>query len=197
MGLFNRSNPDTPDPDSAEEELALPTADDFRQPLVDESNNKSGGRYGIEEATALLRSLPSNNDELVIKVLKSTLESTGIQVGDIIADATRKEESIRRRRKTLHDEISNLQKQMDERHRQMETLKQDLDETISVRNRLQAASDKQAAANREKSTSGANKAVAPQPRPSAEKPADNANRGQVRRPVTPAAKNPQNPGAPD
>ncbi len=187
MGFFNRTNQET-DKESADEDLALPTADDFKQPLVEEAEARSL-RYGIDDAIKLLRTLPADNDKLVIKVLKSTLESTGIQVGDIVTDAGRKEESIRRRRKALHDEISSLQKQMDERHRQMEALKQDLDETISVRNRLQSASEKDRA-DQARVAATARTAVAG-------KPAEGPTAAAPRKPSAGTASGADNPAAAD
>jgi len=54
--------------------------------------------FGINAAIQLMRSLPvDQNPELVVTVIKTTLESLRVKVPDIIADATRKQADLERR----------------------------------------------------------------------------------------------------
>src|SRR5437016_13411537 len=46
--------------------------------------------YGINKAIELMRLLPDDNVELIVRVVKTTLESTNINVASIVKDATRK-----------------------------------------------------------------------------------------------------------
>src|SRR5262249_4806975 len=58
--------------------------------------------YGINAAIQLMRSLPvDQNPELVVTVIKTTLESLRVKVPDIIADATRKQADLEKRVDTL------------------------------------------------------------------------------------------------
>src|SRR5438105_2245334 len=51
-------------------------------------------RYGIAQAIDLMRKLPFDNVELVVQVVKRTLESTHIRIDTIIQDAARKQAEI-------------------------------------------------------------------------------------------------------
>src|SRR5437879_3904659 len=66
-------------------------------------DEESRPSYGIENAIQLMRALPSAdaNVELVVTVIKTTLESLKVKVSDIIEDAVRKE-------KDLEGRVSNL-----------------------------------------------------------------------------------------
>src|SRR6266545_6088697 len=61
--------------------------------------------YGIEKAIELMRLLPADNIELVVQVVKKTLESLQIQVPSIIKDASRKQQDIEGRIDVLKKEI--------------------------------------------------------------------------------------------
>src|SRR5687768_9188811 len=57
-----------------------------------------GPDFGINAAIQLMRSLPvDQNPELVVTVIKTTLESLRVKVPEIIADATRKQTDLRSR----------------------------------------------------------------------------------------------------
>src|SRR5262245_27309325 len=52
-------------------------------------------RYGIEQAIALMRTLPVNqNVELVVHVIKATLESLDVKLLEIIEDAASKQHTL-------------------------------------------------------------------------------------------------------
>jgi hypothetical protein len=100
---------------------------------------RSNPDYGIEQAIALMRTLPDDNVELVVRVVKHTLESTQINIGEIIKDATGKQDRIDKRIKLLKEEIGDLQKEIETRSKEIENLEEDHKETTVVKDRLQLA----------------------------------------------------------
>lgn len=150
MGLFSRSNP--ADDDNDFDQTALPSSNDlkanpfteqppamdFSAPLAPRTKLTKTG-YGIEDAIKLMKALPRDNNEVVVTVVKKTLESTDIHIENIIDDANSKEERIRANHKTLEDEIKQLQDQIAQRNQRISELLQDLKETTDVRQRLQLA----------------------------------------------------------
>jgi hypothetical protein len=100
----------------------------------------SPSAYGIDEAIALMRSLPTDqNMDLVVRVVKVTLGSLAVRFDDIIADATRKQQVIQENISTLHVHVSDLEKQLDARRREIAAQEADLKETTTVKERLLAA----------------------------------------------------------
>lgn len=96
--------------------------------------------YGIEKAIHLMRSLPqTQNIELVVMVIKTTLESLKVNVADIIEDAIVKERELEARVAILKDEIGVLQKQVELRVDEIVRLEAAHAETTSVKERLQLA----------------------------------------------------------
>ncbi len=96
------------------------------------------GNYGIEQAIALMRGLPPDlqTTDIVVQVIKRTLESANINVGAIIADATHKEERIETRIRTLQEEISSHEREIATRAAEIKRLQSDLEETSKVKERL-------------------------------------------------------------
>jgi hypothetical protein len=96
--------------------------------------------YGIEKAIQLMRSLPqTQNVELVVMVIKTTLESLKVNVADIIEDAIVKERDLEARVTILKEEIGVLQKQVELRVDEIVRLEAAHAETTSVKERLQLA----------------------------------------------------------
>jgi len=115
--------------------------------------------YGINKAIELMRMLPSENIELVVRVVKTTLESTNIKVAGIIKDATRKQGELEGRVSVLKKEISELESEIATRKKEISALETDHRETTMVKDRLQLA---------EKLAGGGNPMAEPQrpdPRP--------------------------------
>lgn len=97
-------------------------------------------RYGIDAAIALMRALPMDEDpELVLRVVRKTLRSTGVSVEELIDNARTREgalsESIAEDRRT----IDQLERDIADRRAHIETVAKQLAETESVRERLQEA----------------------------------------------------------
>lgn len=148
MGLFSRNHGDTENEQF--DETDLPGSNDLStDPFIGEDpsmdlefgSNSEPARpaYGIEQAIRLMKSLPRDNNEVVVMVVKRTLESTDIQVQDIIADATAKEERLRTQQKQLEAEIKHFQEEISQRSQKISELLQDLKDTGDVRQRLELA----------------------------------------------------------
>ncbi len=92
--------------------------------------------YGVDQAIQLMRTLPQDNVELVVQVVKHTLESAQIQISHIIDDATHRQQDIEGRVQVLKDEIAELEKEISTRKQEIERLEADHEETTTVRDRL-------------------------------------------------------------
>ncbi len=93
-------------------------------------------RYGINQAIELMRSLPGDNVELVVQVVKRTLESTQIHLDTIIQDASRKQAEIETRVAILKQEIAELEQEIGTRRAEITRLDADHRETTLVKDRL-------------------------------------------------------------
>jgi hypothetical protein len=92
--------------------------------------------FGINKAIELMRMLPADNIELVVRVVKTTLESTNIKVSTIITDATRKQAGLEARVHVLTKEIAALETEIATRRAEIATLEADHKETSTVKERL-------------------------------------------------------------
>jgi hypothetical protein len=102
------------------------------------SNGHPGARgYGIDQAVALMRTLPvDQNVELVVRVIRSTLESLNVQLPAIIDDALAKEATLQGRMEKLDREIEDFAEQIDLRRHEIGRLSAELKETSTVKDRL-------------------------------------------------------------
>lgn len=93
--------------------------------------------YGINEAAQLMRALPiEQNVELVVRVIRGTLESMNVQLPAIIEDAETKERALEERRETLNGEIAALAREIEERRQEIAAIEGELRETTTVKDRL-------------------------------------------------------------
>jgi hypothetical protein len=96
--------------------------------------------YGIDQAIMLMRALPvDQNVELVVQVIKTTLESLKVKVADIISDADRKTHDLDERMANLKRAIADFEKEIETRRQEIARLEADHAETSSVRARLELA----------------------------------------------------------
>jgi hypothetical protein len=104
--------------------------------------------YGIENAIQLMRQLPQSDAhvELVVTVIKTTLESLKVHVSDIIEDAVRKEKDLEGRVGNLKSAIAEFEKEIQQRRDEIAKLEADHAETTSVKAKLQLAEKAQKAA---------------------------------------------------
>jgi hypothetical protein len=97
--------------------------------------------YGIEQAIALMRTLPNTEQsvELVVTVIKATLESLKVKVTDIIDDASRKQKDLEDRVANLKQAITEFEKEIATRKDEITRLETDHTETTMVKGRLELA----------------------------------------------------------
>jgi hypothetical protein len=93
--------------------------------------------YGIEEAIQLMRALPNQNADLVVRVVRATLASLNVQLTDIIEGATRKQQKVQEEIAGVRGKIADLEKQLDAHRREIAALDADLNETTRVKERFQ------------------------------------------------------------
>lgn len=103
------------------------------------ASSSDGDDYGIERAIELMRTLPSENVELVVQVVKFSLESVGIKLPAIIEDAIRRQKDIQGRIGVLKGEIHDLEQEIKQRKEEIDRLEADHKETSMVRDRLELA----------------------------------------------------------
>jgi DNA-binding transcriptional ArsR family regulator len=97
----------------------------------------SARSYGIDQAIALMRGLPvDDNVELVVQVMRQTLESLNVRLSGIVDDAQAKEVALQERVEKLDVEIESLAEQIDLRRQEISRLTADLRETGIVKERL-------------------------------------------------------------
>jgi hypothetical protein len=95
--------------------------------------------YGIDKAVELMRQLPEENIELVVAVVKTTLQSLGIDISSIINDGTRKQNEMQARIEVLRREIAGLENEINARRAEIGSLDAERRETALVKDRLSLA----------------------------------------------------------
>lgn len=95
--------------------------------------------YGIDKAIELMRTLPQENIELVVQVVKFSLESVGIHLPTIIQDAARRQNDLQGRIAALKAEIADLEAEIKQRKDEIAKHETDHKETSVVRDRLELA----------------------------------------------------------
>lgn len=98
--------------------------------------------YGIADAILLMRSLPvDQNVDLIVQVIRATLASMNVKVGDIIEDAVRKEKATEAGISALHGKVAELERELEARRQDILGLEADLKETTAVKERLQLSEE--------------------------------------------------------
>jgi len=145
MGIFSRQN----DNDNNDEELShvdLPTQNDLSDDFLDNSEftapsapQKSLRKpdYDIEKAIRLMSALPEGETQLIVTIVRQTLESMGVDVGDIIQDAECKEKRLNDRHQKLRHSIRDFEAKIADKNQQIKALLEDLKETSKVKQQLQ------------------------------------------------------------
>lgn len=87
----------------------------------------------------LMRKLPADNVPLVVQVVRTTLESTNVDVASIISDARDKRTRIEARIDGMEAEIADFEEEIAARREQIATLQADEAETKLVQERLEMA----------------------------------------------------------
>lgn len=159
MGFFGKKGEDKQHPatpnedgdfaDSPVENVSLaarpaPAPAPAPMPVEEERPN-----YGIDNAIELMRVLPPSSEqnvELVVTVIKTTLESLKVRISDIIEDASRKQKRLEDRVSDLKKEIADFEKEIQTRKEEIARLEADHAETTNVKARLELAEKAQKAA---------------------------------------------------
>lgn len=104
--------------------------------------------YGIQNAIELMRGLPVDqaNVELVVAVIKGTLESLKVKVSDIIVDASARQRDLEGRVANLKQQIADFEKEIATRKEEIARLDADHAETTDVKGKLELAEKAQKAA---------------------------------------------------
>jgi len=119
------------------EEVALPIPGPAPQSPAPKAVNHA---YGIGDVIRLLRTLPvDQHAELVVRVIRTTLESVNVHVSDLVEDASRQQQKLGDRITTLQGQILDLSKQIDGHRGEVARLEAELSETSSAKERLQHA----------------------------------------------------------
>lgn len=143
MGIFSRQSDD----ERSDEEFShvdLPNQKDLNTNFLEDSDfsapqarvTPKKPNYDIEKAIQLMNSLPQGDAQLVVTVVQQTLESTGVDVKDIISDADHKEKRLNDRHKQLRDNIQSLEAQIADKNQKIKVLLEDLKVTSHVKQQL-------------------------------------------------------------
>jgi len=124
MSLFGKrpEPPPTPQPHVTNDDPAAPNR-----------------RYGVIDLIRLMKTIPiDHHPDLVVRVIKTTLESVGVHSSAVVEDALREEDAIRDRIAKLEGDIDGLTREIQDRRDQIKQLHVDLSETIYAKERLQS-----------------------------------------------------------
>lgn len=99
--------------------------------------------YGIQDTIKLLRELPSEDQEIIVALVKQTLESADITVSNIIIDGEYKQSDLHSQIARLSSDLDKLKLEVEKRERQISKIELTLDETIKVTDVLKKAQKSQ------------------------------------------------------
>jgi len=97
------------------------------------------GGYGIEQALALLKSIPTEgvDEKVVVDIVRKTLESAGISIPALLEIANRRQDEITNEIVRIQGEIATLHQQIEERTGQVSFFQEQLAEIGSLRERFE------------------------------------------------------------
>src|SRR5687767_9644433 len=108
--------------------------------VVPQLSSKPQPKYGIDDAIKLMRTLPvDENVDLVVRVIKRTLESLDVKVPEIVDDAKKRQDSLRTKIAEYQAAIVQFEREIDARRHEIGRLEDELAETTTVRERLELA----------------------------------------------------------
>lgn len=148
MGLFDKKKKDdfgspveevsvsTPRAQPAAQPAAQPVAQPAKPPAAPAPEVEAESDFGINKAIELMRQLPQDNKELVVTVVKTTLQAMNVKLATIIRDADRKLKSIEGTVEGLRKEIADFEKEIATRKDKITVLETDHKETTAVKGHL-------------------------------------------------------------
>ena len=96
--------------------------------------------YGIADLILLMKSIPTDrHPELVLRVVRTTLESLGVRPDDIVEDALKHETAVRDRIAAIEGEIDGMVQEIERRRGFIAELKTGMAELVYARERWQSA----------------------------------------------------------
>lgn len=117
-----------------------PARDSVASRMEPEENR---GVYGIENVIELMRQLPADNRnlEMIMLVVKSTLQSFNVDLEKIISDAEAKQEAYHQRIMLLQQEAAHFDEEARRRLEEARRLERNLEEIVQVKTRLISGRD--------------------------------------------------------
>ncbi len=99
-----------------------------------------GRPYGVGDLIQLMKTISlDEHPDLVVRVIKTTLESLGVQTSDVLEDASKQRQAIQQQIAAVEGEIEGLTKEIQHRRDKIGQLQLDLAETTYARERLLSA----------------------------------------------------------
>jgi hypothetical protein len=97
-----------------------------------------GSAVGIDHVITLMRSLPTDKHaDIVVAVLKATLESLDIRISDIVGDAAQRLKQIDERVAVLKSEIATFEQEIAKRSEEISRMQSAHAETTKVKDYLE------------------------------------------------------------
>jgi hypothetical protein len=95
--------------------------------------------YTIEQALDLLKSVPTEGmpEKLVVQVIRTTLESVGISIPQLLEDAARRQDQVTNEIVRIQGEIASLHQAIEEKSAQVAYYQEQLGEIGSLRERFE------------------------------------------------------------
>src|SRR6185369_1354369 len=110
--------------------------------------------YGVADLILLMKTIPiDRHPELVVRVVKSTLESVGVKANDIIEDALNHEGVVRDRIAALEGEIDGLEQEIERRRALIAELHVNISDLVYAREWWESAESGRHAAEHEAASS--------------------------------------------
>jgi len=99
-----------------------------------------GRSFGVSDLILLMKTIPiDHHPDLVVQVVKSTLESVGVHVSDIIDDALRHEGAMRDRVSGVESEIDGFMREIESRRELIAQIEEDIAHLVQARQTREGA----------------------------------------------------------
>lgn len=99
----------------------------------------SGTPYTVEQAIELMKSVPTEgmSERVVVQVIRTTLESVGISIPELLAAASRRQDEVTNEIVRIQGEIASLHQAIEEKSAQVAYYQEQLGEIGSLRERFE------------------------------------------------------------
>jgi hypothetical protein len=95
--------------------------------------------YTVEQALHLMKTVPTEGmpERVVVQVVRTTLESVGISIQDLLAAASRRQDEVTNEIVRIQGEIASLHQAIEEKSAQVAYYQEQLGEIGSLRERFE------------------------------------------------------------